>query len=131
MEAVMKRHVLFALAALGLAACSPPPAAKAPAPAPAPSASPEVIADGLEIAQTQCAACHAVTADGAQSPRPEAPPFNVILSRYKAEVLAEELVNAIHLGHEDMPTFEFNPQGVDSLIAYLQSIQSQAPKPAP
>jgi mono/diheme cytochrome c family protein len=131
MEAVMKRCIFFSLAAFGLAACSPPPAAKAPAAKSAPAGSPEMIADGLEIAQTQCAACHVVTADGAQSPRPEAPPFNVILSRYKVEVLAEELVNAIHLGHEDMPTFAFNPQGVDSLIAYLQSIQTQPAKPAP
>jgi cytochrome c len=134
MEAVMKRYNLFslaALAALGLAGCSPPPAAKAPASASSPVAMSDMIADGLEIAQTQCASCHVVTADGAQSPRADAPPFNTILSRYKADVLAEDLVNAIHLGHEDMPTFEFNPQGVDSLIAYLQSIQKPPTPPAP
>jgi cytochrome c len=125
----MVRYLALALA-LALAACSPPAAQKS-APSVAASASPEMIADGLEIAQTQCASCHIVTADGAQSPRPDAPPFNTIMSRYKADVLAEELVSAIHLGHEDMPTFQFNPQGVDSLIAYLQSIQKPPAKPTP
>jgi hypothetical protein len=43
-------------------------------------------------------------------------------------VLQEELIQGIQVAHP-MPEFQFNPQGVDALIAYLQSIQ-QTPPPA-
>ncbi|MBI1250667.1 MAG: c-type cytochrome [Alphaproteobacteria bacterium] len=79
-------------------------------------------ADGRDLAENQCATCHAVYPN-AQSPAPEAPPFNTILSRYRDDVLAEELINGIQVAHP-MPDFQFNPQGVDALIAYLRSIQT-------
>jgi mono/diheme cytochrome c family protein len=126
LEAVMTRFTLLALAALGLAACSPPAAQKPPVAPPAADSQAEVLRDGFEIASTQCGVCHAVTAEAAESPRPDAPPFRTLLSRYHADVLEDDLINAIHLGHEDMPTFAFNPQGADALIAYLKSIQQPA-----
>ncbi|MGE0044721.1 MAG: cytochrome c [Hyphomonadaceae bacterium] len=81
------------------------------------------IADGRVIAETQCARCHAVGMLD-ESPRPDAPVFRTILSRYSAEALSEELINGIQVAHP-MPDFQFNPQGVDSLIAYLRSIQRE------
>jgi hypothetical protein len=41
-------------------------------------------------------------------------------------VLEEELIEGIRVNHE-MPEFQLNPQGVDALVAYLQSIQQPAP----
>jgi mono/diheme cytochrome c family protein len=118
-------------AAMVLWACSPATEKAAEPAAPAAVATPEqeLIDSGRQIAVTQCASCHAII-PGGKSPRAEAPPFDTVLSRYRADVLEEDLINGIHLGHADMPAFEFNPQGVDALIAYLKSIQKPAP-PAP
>lgn len=84
-----------------------------------------LAADGREIAEAQCAACHAVGPYGA-SPAPEAPPFRHALARYDSAVLEEELIQGIQVAHP-MPEFQFNPQGVDALIAYMQSIQETPP----
>jgi mono/diheme cytochrome c family protein len=104
-------------------------ASAAPDHAPAPTAGDEadasalLVADGREIAQTQCAACHALEGGGA-SPLPEAPAFTGVLSRYRADVLEEELIAGIQVAHP-MPDFQFNPQGAEALIAYLRSIQEE------
>jgi mono/diheme cytochrome c family protein len=84
-----------------------------------------LIADGRDIAEAECAACHAVGPYGA-SPNVAAPPFRTVLSRYNADVLQQELIEGIRVTHP-MPEFQFNPQGTDALIAYLQSIQQPAP----
>ncbi|MBI1330501.1 MAG: c-type cytochrome [Alphaproteobacteria bacterium] len=82
--------------------------------------------DGHLLAERQCSTCHAIGRKGA-SPRPDAPVFRTILRRYRADVLEQELVEGIKLGHPDMPLFQLNPAAVDDLIAYLKSIQ-QRPK---
>lgn len=96
----------------------------AAAPVPAVEPSDEARAsDGRDIAEAECASCHAVGPYGA-SPNAEAPPFRTVLSRYSADVLEEELIAGIQVAHP-MPEFQFNPQGTDALIAYLQSIQEE------
>lgn len=80
-----------------------------------------VVSDGRDIAEAQCAACHAVGPYG-ESPNPQAPHFRTLLSRYHAEVLEQELIEGIRVAHP-MPEFQLNPQGVDALILYMQSIQ--------
>jgi mono/diheme cytochrome c family protein len=84
-----------------------------------------LVDDGRSIAEAQCAGCHAVGEYG-ESPDPTAPVFRTVLARYRADVLEEELINGIRVSHP-MPDFQFNPQGADALIAYLQSIQQPAP----
>lgn len=110
----MIRTILSAVLAAVLASCAAPSEDIAPA-------SESIANDGRDIAEAQCAACHAVGAYG-ESPNPAAPHFRTILSRYSADVLEEELIAGIQVSHA-MPGFQFNPQGVDALIAYLQSIQ--------
>ena len=85
--------------------------------------------DGRDIAEAQCAACHSVGPYG-DSPNTSAPPFRTVLTRYSADVLEEELIAGIQVAHP-MPDFQFNPQGADALIAYLQSIQQLPRSPAP
>jgi mono/diheme cytochrome c family protein len=80
-----------------------------------------MIADGRDIAEAQCAACHAVGPYG-DSPNSAAPALRRVLSRYNADVLEEELIQGIQVAHP-MPEFQFNPQGVDALIAYLRAIR--------
>ena len=77
--------------------------------------------DGREIAEAQCAGCHAVGSYG-ESPNAAAPPFRTILSNYRPGVLEEELIAGIRVAHP-MPEFRFNPQSTDALIAYLRSVQ--------
>jgi mono/diheme cytochrome c family protein len=91
----------------------------------APVSSADLARDGRDIAEAQCAACHAVGEYG-ESPVAEAPVFRTVLSRYRADVLEEELIQGIQVNHQ-MPGFQFNPQGADALIAYLQAIQQPAP----
>ncbi len=107
---------VIAPAAAFLLACD---ALSAPA---APGERRTTIEDGRLLAERDCSRCHAVERRGA-SPRPDAPVFRHILSRYRAGVLEDELVEGIKLGHPDMPQFKLNPKSVDSLIAYLRSIQ--------
>ncbi len=83
----------------------------------------DVVRDGREIAETQCGTCHATGETGA-SPRADAPVFRHVLARYNAQPLSEALITGIKVGHPDMPLFEMNPKGVDSLVAYLKSIQT-------
>lgn len=109
------KQVVLALIAVSLAACAAPSAGPAQG---------DLAADGRDIAEAECAACHAVGAYG-ESPRAAAPVFRTVLTRYRAEVLEEELIAGIQVAHP-MPEFQFNPQGADALIAYLQSIQTPA-----
>lgn len=122
----MVRNFCVALAAFALAGC----AAQSEPAGPNPDAVSvgrelETLAnDGRAIAEAQCAGCHAIGEYGA-SPVPEAPVFRTILTRYRADVLEEEMIQGIEVNHQ-MPEFQFNPQGADALIAYLRSVQ-QAP----
>lgn len=122
----MVRNLCVVLAALALGAC----AAQSEPAGPNPDAVSvgrelESLAnDGRAIAEAQCAGCHAIGEYGA-SPVPEAPVFRTILTRYRADVLEEEMIQGIEVNHQ-MPEFQFNPQGADALIAYLRSVQ-QAP----
>jgi cytochrome c len=84
------------------------------------------IDDGRMIAERNCMGCHAIGRIG-PSPNPTAPPFRSVLNRYRADVLATELSEGIHVSHAPMPQFEFNPAATDSLIAYLRSIQTGEP----
>jgi len=83
---------------------------------------------GLAIAQTNCGSCHAVGRSG-DSTAPEAPPFRRLSENYRVANLEEALAEGISVGHPAMPQFEFSPEDVDALVAYLQSIQD-APAPA-
>lgn len=85
----------------------------------------ELASDGRDIAEAECAACHAVGIYG-ESPNPQAPVFRTVFQRYDAAVLEQELIEGIRVSHP-MPEFQFNPQGTDALIAYLQTIQQAPP----
>jgi mono/diheme cytochrome c family protein len=107
----MKRLFLsFAFAALSACASQPDP-----------GYSPE--AHGRTIAETHCSSCHATGRVG-DSPAPEAPPFRTLSRNYRVDMLQEALAEGISVGHPAMPQFQFAPDDVDSLIAYLQSIQT-------
>ena len=80
------------------------------------------VAEGLAIVQSSCVSCHAIGVSG-NSPREDAPPLRTVLANYNAESLADDFREDIHVGHPDMPDFDFGPKGTDDVIAYLKSIQ--------
>jgi mono/diheme cytochrome c family protein len=82
------------------------------------------IAAGRQIAERLCAQCHAIGVDG-KSAHPDAPPFREIAAKGNVENLEEALGEGIVVGHPDMPQFEFKPQDVGALIAYLKSLSGK------
>ncbi|MGB3625771.1 MAG: hypothetical protein WA989_08080, partial [Henriciella sp.] len=57
------------------------------------------------------------------SPHREAIPFRQISWMYPVESLAEPLSEGIMVGHPDMPEWQFEPNDIDALLAYIESIQ--------
>jgi mono/diheme cytochrome c family protein len=88
-----------------------------------PAAAQDLIAKGRAIAEANCARCHAIGTAGA-SPFSGAPPFRTLSARYPITDLEEALAEGIVSGHPAMPQFEFAPDDIAALVAYLQSIQS-------
>jgi cytochrome c len=81
---------------------------------------------GRDIAQTHCARCHGIgRAD--ESALEMAPPFRRLHDRYPVEQLAEALAEGIVVGHKEMPPFEFSPDDIQALLAYLKSLDSSRP----
>lgn len=89
----------------------------------------EIEARGAQLAQSHCGDCHAVGLTG-ESPAPESPPFRTLSRNYRVANLQEALAEGISVGHPAMPQFEFAPEDVDAIIAYLESIQ-EAPAATP
>ena len=77
---------------------------------------------GLALVQTHCSECHAIGISGT-SPLPLAPPFRDLHKRYPVEHLEEAFAEGIMTGHSEMPQFRFEPDQIDDLIAYLQSLE--------
>lgn len=83
----------------------------------------ELVGQGETIAVSLCASCHAVGREG-DSPHADAVPFRQISWMYPVEALAEPLSEGIIVGHPDMPEWQFEPQDIDALLAYIESIQA-------
>jgi cytochrome c len=81
-----------------------------------------LISAGRELISRNCSRCHAIAADDA-SRHPQALPFRSLGKRYPVKSLEEALAEGIFTGHPDMPEFQFQPQDINAVIAYLQSIQ--------
>jgi cytochrome c len=86
----------------------------------------ELKRQGQALLATHCARCHAITTTG-NSPHREAPPFRTLGQKYPVDWLAEALGEGLSTGHPDMPEFVFEPQEINAILTYLQSIQ--VPKP--
>lgn len=87
-------------------------------------ARPSPTARGQAIAEANCAVCHAIGADG-ESPHADAPPFRTFSQNYPVNALAEAFAEGILVGHSDMPEFRLEPDQIEAMIAYLESVQNQ------
>lgn len=112
------RDCIWIAATLALAAC-----AHEGAPAPGGAHAGDIEA-GRQLAQINCASCHAIGAVG-DSRNPAAPPFRVLSYGYPLNSLEEAFAEGILVGHPDMPEFSLAPQQIDDLLAYIESIQQR------
>ena len=82
----------------------------------------EMIGQGQAIAETLCAGCHAIGLTG-ESQHAQAMPFREISWHYPIEALAEPFAEGIMVAHPEMPQWQFEPQQIDALLAYQETVQ--------
>ena len=79
------------------------------------------ISSGKELAEKLCAKCHAIAATG-DSKEAKAPPFRTFVQKWPIENLEEALAEGIVVGHKRMPEFEFEPEDINNLLSYIDSL---------
>jgi mono/diheme cytochrome c family protein len=84
----------------------------------------DYLKQGETLVTKNCGRCHGVGRADA-SKHPQAPLFRKLSKRYPIESLEEALGEGIISGHPDMPEFQFDPEDVGAIIAYLKSIQEK------
>lgn len=115
----MPRSILpAAVLALALGACAQTQDAAAPSRANA------NLGEGRRLAEIHCARCHAIGQAGV-SRHPQAPAFRTLSSAYAIGMLDEAFAEGVLVGHRDMPEFRFEPQQIDDLLGYIESIQER------
>lgn len=99
------------------------PAAEAPPPAVRSELSFDAaaVARGGTLVDANCARCHA-RVPGEVSKHASAPSFATLFVNYPPEYLEEAFAEGVFVGHADMPAFEFSPQQIADLIAYLKTL---------
>ncbi len=85
------------------------------------AADPEQVAAGKQIAEQKCSQCHAVDRTS-KSPNTTAPPLREVLAVNDADNLAYRFIEAMRVGHDEMPLFDFDVRSADALVAYIASI---------
>jgi cytochrome c len=86
---------------------------------------PADVARGRQIAERECASCHAIDSRSA-SPKAGAPPLRDVLGLYEADNLAYRFIEGMRVGHDDMPLFDFDVRTADTLIAYIGAISGSS-----
>jgi len=91
-----------------------------------PSAQTSELERGRNLAQDMCSTCHAIGGEG-ESANAEALPFRVIAERYSVWNLQEALAEGILVGHPDMPQFTLEPDEINALLSYMETLGPDAP----
>lgn len=84
----------------------------------------EEAAKGKILAVTHCGKCHAI-ADEKESPLPAAPLFKTFNEKWPLNYLEEALAEGIVTGHTDMPEFQFEPEELGQLLAYIETLKDK------
>jgi len=82
-----------------------------------------LIETGRDIAERNCAVCHAIGETG-ESPREGVPPLRTVLADFDIEALATDFREHVQIGNDIMPEFDFSPLHTDALMAYLLTIET-------
>lgn len=80
-----------------------------------------LIAKGEELAQKNCAWCHAIGKTGA-SPNPRAPAWRDLHKKHPIQALRDPLTRGIARPHDEMPQFKLSDNEVDTIVAYINSL---------
>ncbi len=79
---------------------------------------------GARLAETDCAACHAVGADPhARSPEPKAPTFLDVARMPSTTELSIKVF--LRSSHRNMPNFILSPEEIDSIASYILSLKKK------
>lgn len=82
------------------------------------------LGEGRRLAEIHCARCHAIGQTGI-SRHPQAPEFRRLNANYAIGALDEAFAEGVLVGHRAMPEFRFEPQQIDDLLGYIESIQER------
>ena len=89
-----------------------------------PAAAGSRISRGEALVKANCARCHAVERSD-ESRHPDAPPFRTLSQRYPLQDLEEALAEGISTGHPDMPEFIAEPDQIDAMLTYIESLKGK------
>jgi len=81
---------------------------------------------GAILVQQKCAGCHAVERSGS-SPMGAAPPFRDMGVLYPVRDLQEAFAEGLVTAHPAMPAFEFEPDRIADVIAYIEHVSGTGP----
>lgn len=93
-------------------------------PAPADAQPQANVEEGRRLAEVYCSTCHAIGTEG-ESRHPSAPPFRTLSRNYPVNALEEAFAEGVLVGHPDMPEFRLEPEQINDLLGYLESIQER------
>lgn len=79
------------------------------------------IGAGRKLAEQACARCHAIGRDD-ESTLAIAPPLRTFAAKWPLENLEEAFAEGIVTGHAAMPEFQFEPEQINDLLSYIQSV---------
>ena len=79
------------------------------------------VGRGRALAQQECARCHAVEKQQAQSPNEDAPPFHELASTPGMNAMA--LSAALNTSHRSMPNLVLAPDEQSDIAAYILSLK--------
>ena len=120
----LSRTVIAALI-LACAGCAAPQAVESvPEPVGGPATTPHAAERGMAMAAAKCGGCHAVGPTG-DSPLAAAPPLRDIANLYPPTQLQEAFAEGVVTGHAAMPEFEFQPDEINDLIAWLETLRTE------
>jgi cytochrome c len=77
--------------------------------------------EGRVLAETNCAACHALGKIG-DSPFAAAPPFRDVASRYTEEELLDGFMEGLPVRHEAMPDWDMTEDQAIALTLFIMSL---------
>jgi mono/diheme cytochrome c family protein len=84
----------------------------------------QLIARGKSILSAKCGRCHQVNPTG-RSPLAAAPTFSMVMQQYVPDDLEEALAEGLTTGHPAMPEFEFDPDEIAAILAYLGTLRQK------
>src|SRR3546814_9871216 len=81
----------------------------------------EDVSRGRDLAERQCASCHAIGETNA-SPNRLAPPFRSLYRQYPVDALQPAFLKGLEVDHRDIPRFILTPTELTDIIAFLHDL---------